>query len=74
MLWDVARRLHKIKSNKSGLFSCPLVFKTGNLMESPDQGIPQRSLGDSNGAPKMFSAELPATASPVSMARMTAPL
>ena len=24
------------------------------ILESPDQGTPQRSLGDSNGAPKMF--------------------
>ena len=24
------------------------------LLESPDKGTPQRSLGDSNGAPKMF--------------------
>ena len=44
------------------------------LMESPDQGAPQRSLGDSVGAPKMFSAELPVTASIVSLATMTAPL
>ena len=24
------------------------------ILESPDKGTPQRSLGDSNGAPKMF--------------------
>ena len=45
-----------------------------NVMESPDQGVPQMSLGDSDGAPNMFSAELPVTTSLVSMARMTAPL
>ena len=50
--------------------SPPLVI----IMESPDQGVPQMSLGDSDGAPKMSSAELPATTSSVSIARMTAPL
>ena len=44
------------------------------LLESPGQGAPQRSLGDSIGAPKMFSAERPVTASLVSLAKMTAPL
>ena len=44
------------------------------LLESPGQGAPQRSLGASIGAPKMFSAELPVTASLVSLAKMTAPL
>ena len=43
-------------------------------MESPGQGAPQMSLGDSDGAPKMSSTELPVTVSSVSMARMTAPL
>ena len=43
-------------------------------MESPDQGVPQMSLGDSDGAPKMFSAELPVTASIFTLAKMTAPL
>ena len=44
------------------------------IFESPGQGAPQRSLGDSIGAPKMFSAERPVTASLVSLAKMTAPL
>ena len=43
-------------------------------MESPGQGAPQRSLGDSIGAPKMFSTELPVTASIVSLAKVMAPL
>ena len=51
----------------------PLI-RCRTLMESPDQGASQMSLGDSYGAPKMSSAKLVATTSSVSIARMTAPL
>ena len=33
---------------------CISRLKKTILLESPDKGTPQRSLGDSNGAPKMF--------------------